>query len=794
MKKQKSMKLFTVLRYLSLGAILGYMAAEAIIHGFINRFAEVPAFHALCPFEAFGTFLNTLTGLEFFSNPFASASVFFLFLILLAILLNRVFCGFLCAFGALQEFMGNLGAKVMKKRFTIPKKADRVLRALKYVFLVLSVLLAYFTGYEFFRNFLGLAQGSDAFSYIDPWIAFKSLLSNNLIVGGYIASLVILVISLVGSFFFNRFYCRYVCPLGGLYAVFGSLSGLHVFRNVKPETVDLPESAEGEEPAGCDGNCAACALEHNFDAITEEVEDTESASELIEAQADNADEAEEPADETPAVTDGQEEKPNEGIDPEADGIPYEHNDEEFADEDFENYDEYEDEDEELIEEDGERDESGDYYCINCGKCSEVCPMGIDVAGTAGNIDFAECISCQRCVAACPKKGALQTRYFKAKSHPIIILLITFLVFFGGVFALNFIKIDRGGPEKEPIYDSIRLAPEAPSDGSFSVSILMEAYDLTFEELKDKYSLSDSVTEDASYTEFSNGITLKYFKENSIDDYNDIILFFGLSDDVSLDTSMGEILGDAPIRVSMEYLGFDPEYADDFAAYFGASADDKFSTISAKYNELYEEYYTISNMSSDEWNSYIAQYGHWYQCSYGAKSTAIKNTYELATECKYETDLAQYLSDGKFTVQWMLQQDGSTLEQFKATYHLDDSVTLRSPYSVFFNAIKLSYYKEAYAADAEKGEEDLFPGLIAVYGYTPETIDLNMTIGTLLDSGTIDQAARFFGCTTDEEIESFCQEYGGSSVDAPFSEIHSAYNKAMDEYYDMIYQYYNSMSY
>ncbi|MBR5942722.1 MAG: hypothetical protein IKZ81_05200 [Clostridia bacterium] len=85
MKKQKSMKLFTVLRYLSLGAILGYMAAEAIIHGFINRFAEVPAFHALCPFEAFGTFLNTLTGLEFFSNPFSSASVFFLFLILLAI-------------------------------------------------------------------------------------------------------------------------------------------------------------------------------------------------------------------------------------------------------------------------------------------------------------------------------------------------------------------------------------------------------------------------------------------------------------------------------------------------------------------------------------------------------------------------------------------------------------------------------------------------------------------------------------------------------------------------------------
>ena len=224
------MKVFTVLRYVLLGGILGYLIAEAVIHGFFDRFSQIPSFHALCPFEAFGSFLNTLTGLEFFSNPFASASVFFIVLILLAILLNRVFCGFLCAFGALQEFVGNLGKKVLKKRFIIPKRIDNVLRALKYVFLVLSVLLAYFSGYEFFRNLIGLTQGSQAFSYIDPWLAFKNLLSNNLLVTGYISSLVVLVISLVGSFFFQRFYCKYVCPLGGLLAVFGSLSGLHAHK------------------------------------------------------------------------------------------------------------------------------------------------------------------------------------------------------------------------------------------------------------------------------------------------------------------------------------------------------------------------------------------------------------------------------------------------------------------------------------------------------------------------------------------------------------------------------------
>ncbi|MBQ6552125.1 MAG: 4Fe-4S binding protein [Clostridia bacterium] len=750
MKKQKSMKVFTVLRYVSLGAILGYMVAEAVIHGFINRYAEVPAFHALCPFEAFGRFLNTITGLEFFSDPFASASVFFLFLILMAILLNRVFCGFLCAFGALQEFIGNLGAKVLKKRPTIPAKVDKALRTLKYVFLVLSVLLAYFTGIEFFRSFLGLAQGSDAFAYIDPWIAFKSILSNNLIVGGYIASFVVLVISLVGSFFFQRFYCKYACPLGALYAVFGSLSGLHVFRNVKPE-------------------CEDCALQSAPDALVDESVtpiDSEEAEELEEID--------------------ERENTEEAVEIDYCNDEYDEGDETFDDEDYQEYD--------VEPETDGRNESGDSYCVNCGKCSEACPMGIDVASVNGRMDFAECIACQRCVAACPKKGALQTKYFKAKSHPIIIMLITFVVFFGGVFALNFIKIDRGGPAKEPIYDSVRIAPEAPSDGSFSVKQLMDATGKTFDEIKAEYHLNDSVTEKSTYAEFSNGMTLAYFKENSVDEYDEIIRFFGLSSDDTLGKSLGEVLDAAPISVSAEYLGFDPEKIGDFAAYFGASPDDKFATISKRYFEIYDEYYKYINTNADEWNAYIAQYGSWYECSYGAKGQPVKNFYELSTECVYEKDLAQYLTAGRFTVQWMLQQDGTTLSEFKETYHLDDNVNLRSSYSDFYNAIKLSFYKETFAKEAEETGVDSFPEMIAIYGYTPETIDLEMTLGKLLDSGTVEQAARFMGCETDAEVANFAEQYEAASADVPFADIHANYNKAMDDYYNMLYQYYSGEAY
>lgn len=771
------MKVFTVLRYILLGGILGYLVAEAVIHGFINRYAQVPSFHALCPFEAFGNFLNTLTGLEFFSNPFASASIFLLFLIVLAIALNRVFCGFLCAFGALQEFVGNIGKKVLKKRFAIPKKADRILRALKYVFLFLSVLLAYFTGFEFFKNIF--AQGASAFSHIDPWIAFKSLLSNNLLVTGYIGSLALLVISLVGSFFFERFYCKYICPLGGLFAIFGSLSGLHIFRNVRPADEDAEPVSEE-----CGGNCACCAMNCGGDVITEDaVAAPEEGGEETESEAPAEDlpteEAEPVAEES--VSDNASADVAEAG---SDDVPSD-NEGELADDEY-----YEDE---YIEYDEEPEEEIiDNYCINCGKCSEVCPMGIDVANADGNIDFAECISCQKCVAACPKKGALQTRYFGAKSHPIIILLITFIVFFGAAFAFNFITVDRGNTEKEPIYDSIHLAPKAPADGKFSVKDIMDQFGMTLDELKAYYSLSDAVTENSGYSEYCNAYTLKYFKENDEARYKEIISFFGLSEDTPLETSLGEIYDNAPISVAAEDMGFDPEKIEEFAAYFGAKPDDKFETIRDRYNELYDAYMEIKSMDEAAWSSYIANYGYWYQCAYGAKATAAKNFFELAQECEYKTALDPLTIGDRFTIQYLLDNEGITLDEFIKTYHVKEgAITSRSPYSAFADGVKLSYYKEMYASAAQEGQEDEFPKMLAIYGLTPETADLEMTVGELLESGTVTQAAKFYGYETEEDINNFLSQNDCTDPDAPYSAIHEAVNKSMDDYYNMLYAYYTS---
>jgi len=736
MKKQTSMKVFTVLRYVLLGGILGYLIAEAVIHGFFDRFSQIPSFHALCPFEAFGSFLNTLTGLEFFSNPFASASVFFIVLILLAILLNRVFCGFLCAFGALQEFVGNLGKKVLKKRFIIPKRIDNVLRALKYVFLVLSVLLAYFSGYEFFRNLIGLTQGSQAFSYIDPWIAFKNLLSNNLLVTGYISSLVVLVISLVGSFFFQRFYCKYVCPLGGLLAVFGSLSGLHAHK--KPSPVEAVDETACTDCA----SCSYCNSSVNCDEL-EDVELTASSDsyEEIEAISDNTSDFEE----------------------------YE------SEEEYYEYDEYYDEDPNAEENNQEEN-----YCINCGKCSEVCPMGIDVASVNGSVDFAECINCQKCVAVCPQKGVMQTRYFKAKVHPILILLLSVVIFFGAAFALNFIKIDRGGAAKEPIYDSIRVNP-----------VILDKFDV--DEFLDVYKSDFSTVKDyLTFSEVADTVTIGYCKTNSSDYYAELTTLFGIDDTSDPNTSFRKLLDTAPIKISAVYLGFDKSKMTEFAEYFGATPDDSFGSISERFYELSDEFFGYNFNANETTTSLIKSYAYWHQCAYGAKYSEMKNFYELLTECEFENSLADYFAAAEYNVGAMLSVEGITLDELKKTYHVGGEITLSTTYAELQDAVMLSYYAEYDEANKDTEDyEPILPGILEIYGLSLDTVDTTITVGELLESGTVLQAAKFMGCQTDDDIKAFSEEYGVTDLNAPYSEYHAAVNASTDEYYNMLYQYYYS---
>jgi ferredoxin len=81
-------------------------------------------------------------------------------------------------------------------------------------------------------------------------------------------------------------------------------------------------------------------------------------------------------------------------------------------------------------------------CIDCGKCTRICPMEIDVANLK-TVKDASCMSCGDCIEGCPvkDKGALKLNFIKTIPHPRTVAVIVMIALFAGaVLAVNFFDI------------------------------------------------------------------------------------------------------------------------------------------------------------------------------------------------------------------------------------------------------------------------------------------------------------------------------------------------------------------
>jgi ferredoxin len=120
------------------------------------------------------------------------------FTLLTLLLVGRVFCGFLCPFGALQDFLDRIVPARLKRE--LPKGAHRWALKAKYGVLALIVLPA-IAGFE-----------TSLYQYFEPFGTVFFLSTN---VGLWsIAGSILLASAVV-----PRFYCRYACPLGAALAL-----------------------------------------------------------------------------------------------------------------------------------------------------------------------------------------------------------------------------------------------------------------------------------------------------------------------------------------------------------------------------------------------------------------------------------------------------------------------------------------------------------------------------------------------------------------------------------------------
>lgn len=145
------------------------------------------------------------------------------FFLIVGTILGRLVCGFLCPFGWIQDLLHRIPFPKKIKSF----KGDRLLRGLKYgILLVFVILLPMFlvdaagSGSPWFCKWIcpaGTLEGGIPLVFTNPMLqeAIGIL---------FTWKLAILIVIIILSIIIYRPFCKYICPLGAIYALFNRIS------------------------------------------------------------------------------------------------------------------------------------------------------------------------------------------------------------------------------------------------------------------------------------------------------------------------------------------------------------------------------------------------------------------------------------------------------------------------------------------------------------------------------------------------------------------------------------------
>jgi uncharacterized protein with FMN-binding domain len=173
-------------------------------------------------FSAIKSIYVSIIGGTFSVSAQAGQIVLAVSMLVVTAIMGRFFCGFLCAFGTMGDFFWFVGGKLNLRRPKISGRADRMLKGLKYVLLVGIIVLVWTFGFSILSGTQNPWTVFGMYATYKGWSDLSALVS----VG---AALLLLII--LGSVYIERFFCRYLCPLGAIFAV---VSKFRLFRIRKP--------------------------------------------------------------------------------------------------------------------------------------------------------------------------------------------------------------------------------------------------------------------------------------------------------------------------------------------------------------------------------------------------------------------------------------------------------------------------------------------------------------------------------------------------------------------------------
>ena len=180
---------------------------------------------------------------------------------LFTIVFGRFFCGYACAFGSPGDALHGLYTiwcrKRKKRPWKMKDKTAAVLPVLRYFILAAIVLLC-------FAGVYSRLQGSS------PWDVFSMLQALRPKAKGYIAGWIILLGLLACMFFSERFFCRFICPMGAVFSLIPVLPVFSLHRDretclkecsacsrICPSDIELPQCGTAEVRGDC-FQCGKC--------------------------------------------------------------------------------------------------------------------------------------------------------------------------------------------------------------------------------------------------------------------------------------------------------------------------------------------------------------------------------------------------------------------------------------------------------------------------------------------------------------------------------------------------------
>jgi len=206
-KSRRTIQWMIVIGMLVIG-LRHIMPGEASRGGSFDSFCAFGGIETILPYLFAGRTLKS-TNLLNFSVLFATLGV--------ALVAGRAFCGWFCGLGAIQDFITEWTRKLFGEKrhirgiasktilpLRLPAIVDRPLRYAKYLALLVILIASLYMAFPPLRDFC-------------PVRAVFGLKMTTLL-------WITLAVFLAGSVLVERFWCKYLCPLGAALAIFNKIS------------------------------------------------------------------------------------------------------------------------------------------------------------------------------------------------------------------------------------------------------------------------------------------------------------------------------------------------------------------------------------------------------------------------------------------------------------------------------------------------------------------------------------------------------------------------------------------